>query len=210
MISWLEGVLMEAGTTAIVRAGGLGLAVQLPARSVAQLPPVGATVRLWTHLAVREDGWTLYGFPTREEVALFRLLIGVSGVGPKLALGVLSGAAPAEVARCLRAADERALSRLPGIGRKTAARLIVELGQRLPAELLAAAGTAGDTAGGDAGAEGAGAAAPAGTLGEALAVLTALGLPAARAEQALQAARARDPEAAAETERWVRLALREL
>lgn len=207
MIDWLEGVLLEAGTTAVVRVGALGLAVQLPARAVAQLPPPGGTVRLWTHLAVREDGWTLYGFPTREEVSLFRLLIGVSGVGPKLALGVLSGAEPVEVARWLRTADERALARLPGIGRKTAARLIVELGQRLPAEIAAAAaGAAGEAAA----AAGAGATPGAGTLGEALAVLTALGLPAARAEQALQAARARDPEAAAETERWVRQALREL
>ncbi len=203
MIAYVEGTLVEAGPPAVVAVGGggLGLAVHVPARALEQLPAPGQRVRLWTHLVAREDSWTLYGFLALEERAMFRLLIGVSGVGPKLALGALSGASAAEIARCLRTGDEKALARLPGIGRKTAARLVVELGQRVPEELAAGAGPA---------AEPAPDGAAAGPLGEALAVLVAMGLPPARAELALRAARERGPGDGADVEGWVRRALRAL
>jgi len=203
MIAFVEGTLVEAGPPAVVAVGGggVGLALQLTTRASAELPVPGERVRFWTHLVTREDGWTLYGFPGRDELALFRLLIGVNGVGPKLALGALSGASAAEIVLYLRTGDEKNLTRLPGIGRKTAARLVVELGERAARELGAVAAT---DASGDR--------PPAGAdpLREAMAVLEAMGLPPARAEQALRAARERDAGAAVDVENWVRRALRAL
>ena len=203
MIAFVEGTLVEAGPPAVVAVGGggVGLALQLTTRASAELPAVGGRVRFWTHLVTREDGWTLYGFPGREELALFRLLIGVNGVGPKLALGALSGASAAEIVLYLRSGDEQSLTRLPGIGRKTAARLVVELGDRAAQELgtmaLSGSGRDGSSAGAD-------------PLREAMAVLEAMGLPPARAEQALRAARERDAGAVVDVENWVRRALRAL
>lgn len=203
MIAFVEGILAEPGPPAVVAVGGggVGLAVQLTARAAAALPAVGERVRFWTHLVAREDDWTLYGFPARDELALFRLLIGVNGVGPKLALGALSGATPAEIVLCLRSGDEQGLTRLPGIGRKTAARLVVELGERAARELAVATPAADGQAARMGGAD---------PLREAMAVLEAMGLPPARAEQALRAARERDAGAAADVENWVRRALRAL
>lgn len=204
MIAFLEGTLISGGTEAVVSVGGgLGLDVQLSAFSADRLPAPGQSVRLWTHLAVREDHWSLYGFVEPEERAMFRLLITVSGVGPKVALGMLSRATPADIALYLRTGDEKALSGLPGIGKKSAARLIVELGKRVPDSALAAAA---------AGAAGLGL--PAGGLGEALAVMQAMGLSAALAEKALLKARQTapdiDPTVKADLEKWVRLALQNM
>lgn len=195
MIAFIEGELTRAGSEAVITVGGgIGLDVRLSARGAEQLPPLGATVRLWTHLSVREDGWTLYGFPSAAERDMFRLLVSVSGIGPKVALGILSGAAPADLALYLRTGDERSLARLPGIGKKSAARLVVELGQRVPADPTPASED-GPAAGGE------------GHLGEAIAVLGAMGLLPAQAERALQSARRDDPAVAENLERWIKVAL---
>jgi Holliday junction DNA helicase RuvA len=201
VIACVEGRLLEGGPEAIVAVGGggLGLTVHLSARAAAALPAVGEPVRFWTHLVVREDGWLLFGFPSREERAMFRLLISVSGIGPKLALGLLSAATPAEIAGHLQRGDEKALASLPGIGRKSAARLVVELGQRLPADWSPAAGPVVGTA----------AEAGRGLMGAA-AVLVAMGLPPAQAERALLAARTEDASLTEDLERWIRAALRTL
>ena len=199
MIAFLEGIVVTGGSDAVVSVGGgIGLDVHLSAAAANELPPAGASVRLWTHLVVREDAWTLYGFLDPGEREMFRLLQTVSGIGPKVALGMLSKAGAAQIAGCLRSGDEPALARLPGIGKKTAARLVIELGNRLPELPAGAAGT-----GGGAGGRGAAGAA-------ALAVLTAMGLQPGQAEQALQRARQAEPDAAADTETWVRAALRQL
>lgn len=198
MIAFVDGILVSGGTEAVVSVGGLGLDVHVSALGAERLPAPGQAVRLWTHLAVREDAWSLYGFPDPDERAMFRLLISVSGVGPKVALGLLSRATPADLALYLRTGDEKALATLPGIGRKSAARLVVELGQRVPERVgRGAAPAAGDRS------VGAG-------LGDALAVLAAMGLPPARAEAALIRARDADAACAEPTERWVRAALRVL
>ncbi|MBK9775483.1 MAG: Holliday junction branch migration protein RuvA [bacterium] len=198
MIAFLEGIVVTGGTDAVVSVGGgIGLDVHLSTAAAAELPAPGEPVRLWTHLVVREDAWSLYGFLDPSERGMFRLLQTVSGIGPKVALGMLSKAGATEIAACLRGGDESALSRLPGIGKKTAARLVVELGNRLPELPQAGDGT------GAAGARSAGAAA-------ALAVLGAMGLAPGQAEQALQRAKQADPAAAADTETWVRAALRQL
>lgn len=201
MIAFLEGIVVSGGTDAVVSVGGgIGLDVSLSAAAAAELPAPGEPVRLWTHLVVREDAWSLYGFLDPSERSMFRLLQTVSGIGPKVALGMLSKAGAGEIAACLRGGDEAALARLPGIGKKTAARLVVELGNRLPELPAAGDGAAG---GGGGGGRSTGAAA-------ALAVLGAMGLPPGQAEQALQRARQADPEAATDTEAWVRAALRQL
>lgn len=198
MIAFLEGILVAGGTEAIVSVGGgIGLDVQVSALAAEQLPAPGQPVKLWTHLAVREDAWSLYGFVDPQERSMFRLLITVSGVGPKVALGMLSKMAPGELAQALRAGDEKELTRLPGVGKKSAARLVVELGQRVPQPVGLDDGTPGATA------------RPAGgPLSEALAVLSAMGMGPVAAEQALERSRAQDATVTEDVERWVRAALR--
>jgi Holliday junction DNA helicase RuvA len=195
MIAFVDGVLVQGGREAVVAVGdgAVGLDVLLSDRGAGELPAVGDRVRLWTHLAVREDAWTLYGFPSVEERTMFRLLVSVSGVGPKVALGMLSGADPAAIAAMLRAGDERGLARLPGIGKKSAARLVVELGQRVPASVTMAR---------DDRALGAG-----GPLVEALDVLQAMGIPPVQAETLLHQVRQARPDVIDDVQAWVRAAL---
>ena len=126
-----------------VEVGGLGYELEAPMSTFFHLPPVGAEVSLLTHLVVREDAHILYGFATEEERRLFRSLIRVSGVGPKIALALLSGMSVAAFARCVQSEDVAALTRVPGVGRKTAERLIVEMRDRLSAPPPPAGGTAG-------------------------------------------------------------------
>lgn len=202
MIATLEGLLVRRGTDCLVEVGGLGLAVTVPAGCAAALPPAGEKVRLWTHLAVREDAWTLYGFLDPDELALFRLLISVTGVGPKLALGILSGAPATTIAHALHAGDEKTLATLPGIGRKSAARLVVELGSRVPPALLAAGAPAvSSSSDGDF-------AHPNEPVARDL--LGAMGLPAARAGQLLREALREDAALGEDPVAWVRAALRHL
>ena len=199
MIAFLEGTLVTGGTEAVVSVGGgIGLDVQLSALSAGQLPAPGDSVRLWTHLAVREDNWSLYGFVEAEERTMFRLLISVSGVGPKVAMGMLSRASGRDIATYLRTGDEKSLTSLPGIGKKSAARLVVELGQRVP-EAGLQDGSAGTGSGG----------LPEG-MSQALAVMGAMGLAPARAEQALIRARQADDQIDQDLERWVKAALQNL
>ncbi|HLY52446.1 MAG TPA: Holliday junction branch migration protein RuvA [Steroidobacteraceae bacterium] len=126
-----------------VEVGGLGYELEAPMSTFFHLPPVGAEVSLLTHLVVREDAHILYGFATEEERRLFRSLIRVSGVGPKIALALLSGMSVAAFARCVQSEDVAALTRVPGVGRKTAERLIVEMRDRLSPPPPPAGGTAG-------------------------------------------------------------------
>lgn len=196
MIAFLEGIVVTGGTDAVVSVGGgIGLDVHLSSAAAAELPAPGDSVRLWTHLAVREDAWTLYGFLDPGERGMFRLLQTVSGIGPKVAMGMLSKAGAGEIAACLRGGDEAALAKLPGIGKKSAARLVVELGNRLPELPQGGAGAGG---------------APARGASAALAVLAAMGLPPGQAEQALQRARQAEPAVTDDIETWVRAALRQL
>ncbi|MFH1842843.1 MAG: Holliday junction branch migration protein RuvA [bacterium] len=210
MIAFIEGVLEERGPEAVVAVGGggVGLTVALSSRAVEQLPAVGKTVKLWTHLAVREDAWLLFGFLSPEDRSLFRLLISVSGIGPKLALGILSAASVAEVVGCLQRGDEKGLTKLPGIGRKSAARLIVELGNRVPEDLVAWASVGSATNASDT--DMAGQLTPDTESRRAAEVLMAMGLSLAQAERALQAVRNRDSALANDLESWVKAALQQL
>lgn len=135
MIAFLEGRLVEAlPTQVVVEVHGVGYEVFIPLSSFDKLPAPGQPVRLLTHLAVREDAHVLYGFATAAERDLFRLLVQhVSGIGPKLALNILSGMSPAAFRSAVSAGDVKALSRISGVGRKTAERLVVELRDKVGA-----------------------------------------------------------------------------
>lgn len=132
MIASLRGPLLERGDgSCVIEAGGVGYLVHVSSHTLATLPAVGAEVRLRTRQIVREDALLLFGFADADELRLFDLLIGVSGVGPKLALAALSGLAPAALARAIRDEQVALLVAVPGIGRKTAERLVVELRDKL-------------------------------------------------------------------------------
>ena len=145
MIGRLKGILQEKqAPDLLVDVQGVGYEVQVSMNTFFTLPPAGETVTLHTHFVVREDAQQLYGFATREERSLFRSLVKVSGVGPKMALAILSGMSTGDFVRCVRAGDASALTRLPGVGLKTAQRLLVEMKDRLAKwEPAAAGGTAG-------------------------------------------------------------------
>jgi Holliday junction DNA helicase RuvA len=146
MIGSLRGrILAKAPPQLTLEVAGVGYEVEAPMSTFFHLPAVGAEVHLLTHLVVREDAHHLYGFATEEERRLFRALIKVSGVGPKIALALLSGVSVADFNRSVQAQDLSALTRVPGIGRKTAERLIVEMRDRLVAPL--SGGAAADGAG---------------------------------------------------------------
>jgi Holliday junction DNA helicase RuvA len=114
-----------------VDVGGVGYEVEAPMSTFYTLPAVGAEVSLHTHLVVREDAHVLFGFGTERERSLFRELIKVSGVGPRIALAILSGVTVDEFHRCVEAQDHASLVRVPGIGRKIAERLVIEMRDRL-------------------------------------------------------------------------------
>ena len=134
MIALLRGILLEKHPNqAIVEAGGVGYDVNIPVSTFTRLPDKGVEVRLYIHTHVREDALALYGFLTADEKALFEKLIGVSGIGPTLAVKVLSGLAAADLVTFIRRGEVDRLVRIPGVGKKTAERMILELRDKLPA-----------------------------------------------------------------------------
>ena len=132
MIASIRGLLAEkTGSHCVVETGGIGYLIGVSTQTARALPEPGQPVFLHTHLVVREDAQLLFGFAELEERRLFELLITVSGVGPKVALAVLSGLRPAELARAIRDENLALLVGVPGVGRKTAERLVVELRDKL-------------------------------------------------------------------------------
>src|SRR5512142_1529206 len=134
MIALLRGVLLEKHPNqAIVETGGVGYDVTIPVSTFTKLPDSGAEVRLKIHTHVREDALALYGFLTQDEKALFEKLIDVSGIGPKLAVTILSGLAAPDLISAIRRGEVERLVRIPGIGKKTAESMVLELRDKLPA-----------------------------------------------------------------------------
>ena len=138
MIGYLKGMLVAKRPPWLtLDVGGIGYEIEAPMSTFYQLPQVGAALTLVTHLHVREDAHVLFGFSTEAERALFRSLLKVTGIGARTALGILSGMSTAGFYRCVREKDLLGLTRVPGIGKKTAERLLVEMADRLPeAELV--------------------------------------------------------------------------
>ena len=133
MIGCLRGILIhKAPPVLVLDVNGVGYEVEAPMTTFYDLPALGQEVKLHTHLIVREDAHILFGFASETERMLFRVLIKVNGVGPKLALTILSGQSVAEFYRSVNDNDVKSLVRLPGVGQKTAERLIIEMRGRLP------------------------------------------------------------------------------
>lgn len=163
MIATVEGVLtVSAGGVVVVDLHGLGLRAAVPASTAARLPKVGERVQLFTHLHVKEDALTLYGFSTAAELELFELLLGVSGLGPAKSLALLSGSSTESLRADIAHENTRSLARIPGIGQRTAARIVLDLKDKIGP---VAAESAGD--------------------GELIAWLTTMGFPAAAAQAAI-------------------------
>jgi len=176
MINYLTGTLSRKSPTEIVvDVGGVGFAVSIPLSTYERLPDVGSPVQILTHLHVREDAMQLFGFATEGERELFRLLISVSGIGPRTAQGILSGARTMELRDFIAEGNIGALTSLPGIGKKTAERLIVELRERVAKMESGEHGDAGPDA-------------SATIRGETLMALVSLGYTRQSAEKALRSA----------------------
>ncbi len=191
MIGHLRGRLVRKAPPAlIVDVNGVGYELEAPMSTFYRLPELGAEVELHTHLVVREDAHLLYGFATEDELRLFRDLLRVTGIGPKIGLALLSGIDVDTFMRCVEADDAAALTRIPGIGRKIAERLLVEMRDRIRAlgQLPSSAPRAGT---------------PAGARAEAYAALVALGYKPVEVNRLLQAVEQDD----AGTEELIRRAL---
>ena len=184
MFYHLQGELCLADATgAVVDCGGVGYQVTISANTANALSDkLGQKVKLFTYLAVREDGVELFGFRTREELSCFKLLITVSGVGPKAALSILSVMTPDRFSFAVCTEDAKALAKAPGIGAKTAARIVLELKDKVAKTLAVAGGTANDDGGDlDLFAD-----APKNNIEEAVTALMVLGYTRAEAQTALK------------------------
>ncbi len=196
MITYVSGTLAhKSPTDAVIDVQGLGYELLIPTSSYEKLPATGKPVKLLTHHYVREDAVTLFGFATDAERTLFRTLVAVSGVGPKLALAALSAMPPETLRDHILEGDASVLTRIPGVGKKTAERLIVELKDRL-ANMDGFEGAS--AVGGDG---------TASIRADARAALESLGFSRAEAEKRIRTV-LRDHDGAVTAEELIRLALR--
>jgi holliday junction DNA helicase RuvA len=196
VIHHVAGMITGKGVgRVIVEVGGVGLELLVPEGTARDLPPTGATTHLLTHLVVREDAWHLFAFSSEEERVLFRMLLGVQGVGPRLALAILSGLGTERLREAVAQSDVAALSSVGGVGKKTAQRLIVDLRDKLAVASDLVPGAATVRAGGE-------------VPDDAVDALVALGYSRTNALQAVRSARA--SENALPPEELVKLALRRL
>ncbi|RMG71729.1 MAG: Holliday junction branch migration protein RuvA [Nitrospirae bacterium] len=133
MISTLKGKLLKRSPEkVVVDVSGVGYEVKVPLSTLSELPPEGSPVFLYVHTSLRDDAIELYGFSKEEDRELFRKLLTVTGVGPRLALNILSGSSAKDLVHAIEQEDLGLLTRLPGVGRKTAQRILFELKERLP------------------------------------------------------------------------------
>ncbi|MBN2356978.1 Holliday junction branch migration protein RuvA [candidate division KSB1 bacterium] len=147
MISFVHGKLTEKHPThVVVENNGVGFELLIPLSTFTELPEIGRQVKLYSHLHVREDAMTLIGFYSEEERSLFKLLLSVSGIGLRSALGILSGSKVNEVYAYIAEGNENALTRIPGLGKKTAQRLILDLRDKAASKLPALTGVEKKTA----------------------------------------------------------------
>jgi Holliday junction DNA helicase RuvA len=196
MIGRLTGILLEKKPPQLLLdVQGVGYELEAPMSTFYQLPAIGEAATLHTHMVVREDAQLLYAFYSQTERQLFRDLIKISGVGPKLALTILSGVTAEEFTRCVMENDAKALTALPGVGKKTAERLIVELRDRLAKHAAAVLPGSGSVAG---------LKVEASPVSDAVSALVSLGY---RAQEASQMVRAVEAEGLS-TEAIIKIALK--
>ena len=139
MISYIRGTLAEKNEdSAVVEAHGVGYQIFVPVPVLSELPPLGESVKIYSYFSVREDGMSLFGFLSRQDLAMFKQLIGVNGIGPKSALGILSALRPDVLRMAVASGDAKTISRAPGVGPKTAQRIILDLKDKIrPEDVLA-------------------------------------------------------------------------
>ena len=139
MISYIRGTLAEKNEdSAVVEAHGVGYQIFVPVPVLSELPPLGESVKIYTYFSVREDGMSLFGFLSRQDLAMFKQLIGINGIGPKSALGILSALRPDVLRMAVGSGDAKTISRAPGVGPKTAQRIILDLKDKIrPEDVLA-------------------------------------------------------------------------
>jgi len=146
VISYIKGILAEkAEDSVVVEAKGVGYQIYVPLSVLSELPPSGEEVKIYTYFSVREDGVSLFGFLSRQDLEMFKQLIGVNGVGPKSALGILSALKPDVLRMAVVSGDVKTLSKAPGVGNKTAQRIILDLKDKVKAEDLLSVMTEADT-----------------------------------------------------------------
>lgn len=137
MISYIRGPLTEIDEDMIVvEAGNVGYNIRVPLSLIERLPGIGEEVRIYTYLQIREDAVSLFGFLSRQDLKMFKQLLGVSGIGPKGALGLLSAMRPEDLRLAIVSGDTKAISRAPGIGNKTAQRVILDLKDKISMDQL--------------------------------------------------------------------------
>lgn len=209
MIAYVNGILenIEEGL-AVIDVNGIGVNVFISGSTMDRMPGIGEAVKLYTYTNVKEDSFTLFGFLSRDELNLFKMLITVNGIGPKGGLSILSVMTPDDLRFAILAGDSKSLSKAPGIGKKTAERITLELRDKLKVsedELLGGS---------------AGVASMSGAMGEsdgvnpardeAVAALVALGYNSTDSMKAVRKVLASSPEAGDDTERLLKLALKEM
>ena len=176
MIQFVHGILAEiAEGYIVVEASGVGYGIFVPATVLPQLPSAGEEVKIYTHFSVREDGQSLYGFLYREDREMFRQLLSVNGIGPKGALGILSVLRPDDLRMAIVTGDAKSISRAPGIGAKTAQRVILDLKDKIDANAVLSGFGAADASGGSGFSDGSGLSSGSGPAAEAIDALAALG-----------------------------------
>jgi Holliday junction DNA helicase RuvA len=178
MIARIQGILLEKSLASVtLDVGGVGYRVFVPLTAVYDLPEAGATLVLHIHTHVREDAIQLFGFPDSAQRDLFQMMIAVSGIGPRLAMNILSGIAPDELAEALSRGDLARLTRVPGVGRKMAERMVLELRERVLKAGFAKGQRPGEAPAG-----------PSGVEEDVLSALLNLGYKEAAAQKAIEAA----------------------
>lgn len=137
MISYIKGVLAgKMEDSVVVEAGGIGYRIFVPVSVLSELPGIGETVKIYTYFCVREDSVSLFGFLSGQDMEMFKQLIGVNGIGPKSALGILSAIRPDALRIAVVSGDAKAIAKAPGVGNKTAQRIILDLKDKISAEEL--------------------------------------------------------------------------
>lgn len=205
MIAYLNGTLESLESdNVVIDVNGIGYNVMISGSTADKMPGIGSTVKIYTYTCVREDAFNLFGFLSRDELNFFKMLISVSGIGPKGGLAILSVMTPDDLRFAILAGDAKAISRAPGIGKKTAERLVLELHDKISSDDIVSGKISDDAAMGNA-AEVSG-----NCRDEAVAALVALGYGSSDALRAVRKAMADRPEISDDTEAILKSALKEL
>ena len=205
MIAYVNGILesIEEGL-AIVDVGGVGMNVFISGSTMDRMPGIGEAVKLYTYTSVKEDSFTLYGFLSRDELSLFKKLISVNGIGPKGGLSILSVMTPDDLRFAIMAGDAGTISKAPGVGKKTAERITLELRDKIKATeddmLRSSSAVTLDDLTGEASS----------ARDEAVAALVALGYNSSDAMKAVRKVLAENDSASGDTEMLLKLALKEM